>query len=103
MLLRVVRAVLVVGLVALASGVPHAVLAAVDVDDCAMACDCEFGTNHCPPSCTKGACAKSIFSAADRQAAFAAPHSASTRAPCLGAAAPVLPLVARGVFHPPKH
>ena len=99
---RLVRIAVSAALIALASGVPHVVLAALDDDCCAGPCDGDVGGKRCPPNCTQSACAKSIFCAAVPAAGVEAPHPESTEPAPVGVPAPALPLVTRGVFHPPR-
>ena len=99
---RLLRVALSVAFIALASGVPNAVLAAFDEGDCGAPCEADAGGKRCPPNCTQGTCARSIFSVSDPVLAAEAPLPDSTELASAGVAAPVLPLVTRGVFHPPR-
>ncbi|OFX25813.1 MAG: hypothetical protein A2V77_09385 [Anaeromyxobacter sp. RBG_16_69_14] len=103
--LRLLRIVLVVALGAFASGLPHVVSAALGADECAGECDGGVDPHHCTPNCSQGACAcAKVFPS------FAAPSQGIDNpldtppgavGPDVGAA-PVLPLVLSGVFHPPQ-
>jgi hypothetical protein len=99
---RLLRLALAAALIALASGVPHAVLAALDDDECASPCDGDVGGKRCPPNCTQGACARSDLSAPIPLGIVELLRPDSMDLAPAGAVAPVLPLVTRGVFHPPR-
>ena len=101
--LRLFRIALAVALVALASGLPQVVSAALGVDECPGECDGGLDPQHCPPNCSQGACAKVIPSTAAPSRGGDSPFDTQPGAvgPDVGAA-PVLPLVLSGVFHPPQ-
>lgn len=98
---RALRAVLSAALIALASGIPHVVLAALDGDRCAVPCGRDLD-GRCPPNCTQGACSKSVSSTALPCSRVEAPPPGWTEAAPAEGAVPALPLVTRGVFHPPR-
>lgn len=99
---RLVRAALAVALVALASGVPQVVSAALADDCCAEHCDQQSDGKQCPPNCTSGRCAK-VFPTAVAPAPSLLNEANVGGQPQLdGVVAPSLPFVAHGVFQPPR-
>ena len=101
-LARLLRIALCAALVALASGVPQVVVAAMDNEGCAGSCDTDLGGKSCPPNCAQGACAKSVVSVPPPLADAGEPVHSSRQAVLPETCAPVLPLVVTGVFHPPQ-
>ncbi len=97
---RLLRIAVSATLIALASGAPYVVLAALDDDCCAGPCDGDDG--GCQPNCTQGACARSISSAAVPSVGAPEPRLGPTEPAPVTVRAPALPIVTRGVFHPPQ-
>jgi hypothetical protein len=101
-LVRLLRLAFCVALVALASGAPHVVLAAMDDDGCPGSCDADVGGKSCPPNCAHGVCAKTVVSVSWPVGDADEPVLPSSPAVALETCAPVLPLVVAGMFHPPQ-
>jgi hypothetical protein len=101
-LLAALRIVLAIALVAITSGAPRVVMAAIDDGDCcAEPCGGELDGKHCPPNCTQGACAKLLQSLVARPVTLER-RDGSVGERCIATEiVPSLPLVVRGVFHPP--
>lgn len=97
---RLLRIAVSTALIALSSGAPYVVLAALDDDCCSGPCDGDDG--GCPPNCTQGACARTISTAAVAGACTQVPRMGSMEQAPVAILAPALPLVTRGVFHPPQ-
>jgi hypothetical protein len=89
-------------LVAVLSGVPQAAWAAAGDDCCGERCESERDGRDCPPNCPSPSCAKVFPSAVppSRAGSLDAPDRAEPGV--AGIAAPALPLVLSGVFHPPR-
>lgn len=93
------RLALAAVLVLLASGIPGAAVAALDVDCCEGSCERGPDGNDCPPNCT-GPCASSATLLA---AGCVSSRQRVRRVPAkTDVAAPALPLVMSSVFQPPK-
>jgi hypothetical protein len=100
--LRFIRAALAVVFMAIVSGVPQAVYAAVVDDCCAERCDSERDGRGCPPNCPSPSCVK-VFPPAVLQSRAAGAVALARQEPgATRVVAPVLPLVLSGVFHPPR-
>jgi hypothetical protein len=100
---RVVRALLLVAVGLVVSGVPQFLAAALDDACCAeAACDGSLDGKHCPPNCENGACAKLHASLAAADAPLDRPALTVSRSVVVAQAAPRLPSVTAGVFHPPR-
>jgi hypothetical protein len=93
---------LAAALVAAVSGIPQAAYAALADDCCAERCESERDGRGCPPNCPSPSCVKVFPSAVpqSRLDAVAAPEPREPREAWI--AAPALPLVLSGVFHPPR-
>lgn len=101
MIIRIARLLLVLGVAALASGAPSVVRAALDEDCCEQGCDHPDERKPCPPNCS-GPCAKVATLVPIATTRYLAREPAARSMVSTGAIAPVLPLVVRGVFHPPR-
>jgi len=103
MILRWARLAVSVALIAIASGAPQTVLAAIGaLDCCADPCDGEREGEGCPPDCSHGACVKVLRSIVAPAMAFERTAREGVERGSLSDAAPVLPLVVQGLFHPPR-
>jgi hypothetical protein len=100
-IVRLARLVILVVLAALASGAPTVVRAALDAECCERGCDDPDEHEPCPPDCN-GPCVKVAAPPAAMAATNIERQLAPRAAASTGVAAPVLPLVATGVFHPPR-
>ncbi len=98
----VARAVTVVALAILASGVPSVILAAAGAEvECSSDCEGSLGGRQCPPTCTSGACAKTVVSVVSRPVEVPMPLGEPTRV-ALHVPERLSGGVVRGVFHPPR-
>lgn len=100
--MRLPRLVLVVVLSLFASGAPRVLAAALDDDCCNEPCSGALDGKHCPPNCDQGSCAKTHASLAAVQASMSCPLSSLAEVIELTRERPHLPVLARGVFHPPR-
>jgi hypothetical protein len=100
--LAFLRLLLAVALVAVVSGLPRVAHAVLVDDCCAEPCDGGADGEQCPPSCTNGTCAKAFPTAVPPRAGEQAAAAADPAQHRISTAAPALPLVPSGVFHPPR-
>lgn len=101
-MLRALRVALAVAFAAVVSGVPQVAYAALADDCCVEQCDSERDGRDCAPNCPSPSCVK-VFPTAvpqSRNDAVARAERPDPGPACV--AAPVLPLVVSGVFHPPR-
>jgi hypothetical protein len=96
------RVLLAVALVALVSGLPRAAYAVLVDDCCAEPCDGGSDGEQCPPSCTNVTCTKVFPSAVPPPTGDHVAAAADPAQRLVSTAAPALPLVLSGVFHPPR-
>lgn len=102
-LLRTLRIVLAVALVAITSGAPRVVMAAIDDGDCcAQPCSGALDGKHCPPNCTQGACARLLPPVVATPVTLERLGDSLVERCIAPELVPTLPLVVRGVFHPPR-
>jgi hypothetical protein len=99
--IRLARLLIAAVLVALASGAPSVIRAALDAECCERGCDGPAEREPCPPDCS-GPCVKLAAAPAAIPATNVERQVARRSAASTGVAAPALPLVVAGVFHPPR-
>ena len=103
MILRWARLAVSVALIALASGAPRTVLAAIwALECCGDPCGGEHEGKGCPPNCSHGDCVKILRFIAAAPMTFDRAALEGVESNPLSDAAPVLPLVVQGLFHPPR-
>jgi hypothetical protein len=89
-------------LVAVVSGVPQAARAALADDCCVERCESERDGRDCAPNCPSPSCLKAFPPAVPQSRSDVVVDLASPEPTAARIVAPVLPLVASGVFHPPR-
>ena len=98
---RVIQLALALALISAMSGAPQLVAMALGVDECCETeCEGSLGTQHCPPTCTEGSCAKAFATILDAPAAEVV-EVASFVSPTM-VTKPIGFAALSGVFHPPK-
>lgn len=103
MILRPLRVVVALAVIALSSGIPQVVAAALGEDCCTEPCD-GFDGERCPPSCPPcptGVCGRAHASLGAVVATPVIPQPIVTHANVIDQATPELPLVVSGLFRPP--